>query len=1032
LPSVFCVLSSVFSLPYSVFCICILSSPYRLVLVLALTAGTLPARRLPIQVFATAQGLPRNTVECLAPGPNGLLWVCTSEGLARFDGYRFRVFGTESGLPSRVINEFLPSRYGGYWVITNRGVCRIAPGSKIGDPCRLLAVDKLEGDYSSGGVLESQSGETWIATTRAIYRLTDAGSRLQRTAFEIPSGMTIMNLADGLHSDLLVATNFGVFEWRPGQATRNLTASIGNVGPRQLLRVPRPGSPDEIWFAAGRIYRIIQTASGETVQSHAAPHSLQLYNIMRRRDGTIWATAHEGLVRLTLHDTGEVEVAELYSAADGLPDADLTGLTEDSQGDLWASTEGSGILRIGGSGLVSYSKADGLLNNRIGSIFEDPLGRVAVQSSYDGGVSFAVKNGDRFERIPIRVPPSLVYAGWGWNQVIAPAHNGEWWFALGPVLLRFPKINRVEDLSRTAPVVYDKNSPLACDDVFRVFEDRAGDVWISCLAPKRGLTRWERKTNQFHHFSAADGLPDDFAFAAFRDGSPGTLWIGASQALIRVRQGRFELFRLPVENLYSRDLLIDHAGRLWLASRDSGIFRCDNPNDPVPVFLHYTVREGLSSDVMSALAEDTEGFIYAGSARGVDRIDPRAPVGARRIRFMNSADGLPDSEQNTAFRDHRGHLWFGSLGGVTEFDPSRSARLLPPEIYFMRVRVRGEDVPLPWEGARSLSLDLAADRNQVEVEYAAVDLRSAESLRYQYRLHGVDRDWREPVKQLNVNYASLPSGPFHFEVRAVDADGQLSPSPARFDAFIQAPLWRRPWFLASLALLVAAATIVVYNYRVRHLLAVERLRTRIAADLHDDIGASLTQISILSELARRDSAPQTLTDIANIARGMVAEMSDIVWAINPRHDRFVDLAHRMRRFASDVLGGADIDLKFDSDKLPAGVDVPLEARRQLYLIFKEAVNNVARHSGAAHATITLELDQGILRITVQDDGRGFDPNGSYSGEGLSSIARRLQNLGGTPSWESQRDQGTRFTAVLPLPARTTLHELVGSLRRTRR
>jgi signal transduction histidine kinase len=441
------------------------------------------------------------------------------------------------------------------------------------------------------------------------------------------------------------------------------------------------------------------------------------------------------------------------------------------------------------------------------------------------------------------------------------------------------------------------------------------------------------------------------------------------------------------------------------------------------------MREGLSSDAVSSLVEDAAGFIYGGGARGVDRIDPRAPSGTPRVRHFTVAEGLPDSEQNTAFRDHHGHLWFGTLRGLAEFDPSKVVKQSPPEAYLMRLRVRGEDVPLPWEGARTLSFDLAAERNQIEVEYAGVGIHAPESLRYQYRLGGVDREWSNPVQQLSVNFASLPSGLFHFEVRAVDSEGQFSPKPAGFEVFIQAPVWRRWWFVAAIAALLATAVFTLYNYRVSQLLAMERLRTRIATDLHDDIGASLTQISILSELARRRSTPQVLLDIANIARGIVAEMSDIVWAVNPRHDRFEELVHRMRRFASDVLGGADIELKFETEKLPADVAVPLDARRPLYLIFKEAVNNVARHSGATEANIRLELNHHVLLMTVEDNGCGFDPAPRYSGEGLTSIARRMRNLGGSAVWDSGPGVGTRFKASLPLPQRTSLHELMGPFRR---
>jgi signal transduction histidine kinase len=432
---------------------------------------------------------------------------------------------------------------------------------------------------------------------------------------------------------------------------------------------------------------------------------------------------------------------------------------------------------------------------------------------------------------------------------------------------------------------------------------------------------------------------------------------------------------------------------------------------------------------MVSVLEDNAGFIYAGGARGVDRIDPQAPIGSRQIRHFTVADGLPESEQSTAFRDHTGHLWFGTLQGLAELDPSKVVQQAPPQVYFMRVRVRGEDVPLAWEGARSVSLDLASNRNQLEIEYAGVDLTAPESLRYQTRLEGLNSSWSEPTDQLRVNYASLPSGRHRFEVRAVDAAGQLSPQTAGLDVFVEVPLWRRWWFLAAVTMLVCAAMAALYRYRVRNLLAMERLRNRIAADLHDDIGSSLTQISILSEVGRRGSTTSILSEIGGIARDMVAEMSEIVWAIAPRHDRFEELIHRLRRFAGDVLGGADIELRFETDTLPPGLKVPLEARRPLYLIFKEAVNNVVRHSRARSASIRVEAVNDVLTLTVEDDGCGFDPVKSYPGEGLPSMARRMKDIGGSVAWDSRPGEGTRFTASLPLPARGKLHKRVGPSRR---
>jgi signal transduction histidine kinase/ligand-binding sensor domain-containing protein len=762
---------------------------------------------------------------------------------------------------------------------------------------------------------------------------------------------------------------------------------------------------------------------------------MRYWGFVHRRDGSLWAAGDEGVWRLERGVDGRVRVAERYTHADGLPEHIQT-LVEDANGNLWGTTAGFGIFRIAEAGFVAYESHDGVGNPRasaVSAIFEDQSGRLCTGTN-GNGIAILVKQGGRFQSIPLRYPRSQTYFGWGWNQVMAPAHDGEWWWAGGQMLLRFPKLAHAEDMARTEPIGYDVKSTLGCSQVFRVMEDSSGDIWIACQAPYNFLTRWERKTGRFHRWTASEGASDRLA-TVIREGPNGHFWIGTfANDVVRFRNGHFDVFPLtpgPINGIV-RDLLIDHSGRVWVSTWRSGVFRCDNPEDPNPVFHRYTVEEGLSSDVTYSLVEDRAGFVYVGTTIGVDRIDPQAPIGSRRIRHFTTADGLPTGDQGVAFRDSRGHLWFGGLHGLAEFDPAKDTPKPPSQIYVTRVRVRGEDIPLPWEGSHALSLNLGPNRNQMEIEYAGVGLRASNSLRYQYRLGGVDSQWSDEVEQLSINFASLPRGASRFEVRAVNADGQVGLQPAAIDLYVQFPLWLRWWFLTGAAGLFAGFAALLYNYRVRQLLAMERLRMRIATDLHDDVGASLSQISILSELARNGSTPQVLTDIAEIARGMVGEMSDIVWAINPRHDRLAGLVHRMRRFAEDTLGGRNIELNFEASRLTGESAVPLEIRRPLYLVFKEAVNNVARHSGAAKASIQLEQSHDTLQLRIEDDGCGFEPDKLYEGEGLASIARRMREVGGMAEWDSRPGIGTRFTAVLPLRAGSTLHELGGRLRRKSR
>jgi len=257
-------------------------------------------------------------------------------------------------------------------------------------------------------------------------------------------------------------------------------------------------------------------------------------------------------------------------------------------------------------------------------------------------------------------------------------------------------------------------------------------------------------------------------------------------------------------------------------------------------------------------------------------------------------------------------------------------------------------------------------------------------------------------------------------VRALGAGGRSSTRAATVDFAILPPVWARWWFQAAAVAALGLAGYGVHRLRVRQLLALERVRTHIAADLHDDIGASLSQIAILSEVARSrldrtDSrAAGPLAEVASISGELVDSMSDMVWAINPKHDRLSDLVHRVRRFAGDLLGGRDIALRFQA---PDGADDPLlgaATRRQFFLIAKEAVNNIARHSGATQVDIEFELGARCLVLRVRDNGRGFDAAASYHGNGLANMRRRAATLGGGLELRASPGEGATLIVTAPL------------------
>lgn len=1013
-----------------------------------LFAFALGAHRLPIKVYTAANGMPRNSARCIAPDATGMLWLCTSEGLVRFDGYQFRQFGPENGLPSRSIDDIVPSRKGGYWIVTDAGVCRLREGSKIGEPCKPLEMSGFTGDFQSGGLIESPDGNVWIATQKAVFHVSADGRRLEPTPLALPHQRgNILGFAQAPDGSIFVGAESAVYRWKPGEAPQDISARFPKFEGCEQMEA---GPDGDIWvLSPHRLHRISGWNGGANskgvselkVQAYDLPPGRTFSTMLFRRDGSLWL-ASPAIARVAIEASGQVREIERYSTREGLPSDEVAELAEDLQGNLWGVTNGFGIFRISDSGFKVYTAADGLVSDRIAGIFESRRGDLCVLSSNlaRSPENLAVENGGHFERIHYGRPPGARAAGWGWGQFGLQAHDGEWWFPSGSGLFRFASAARLQDLNGRMPAAfYDARSPLGTDQVFRVFEDSKTNIWISALDPNV-LVEWRRASGEFHRWIKKEGWPEgDEVAIAIRETRGGALWVATFDGLFRMRDGRFQAIpAIPSsQTAYLRDMYLDHAGRLWVATARYGLFRCDNPDAAQPVFRNYTTREGLSSNSLRSIVEDGGGLIYIGTVRGIDRIDPSGPPNPYRIRHFTVADGVPDSEQNVAFRDSRGRLWFGSLNGLAEFDPSKSRSLPPPPVYITRLRVRGEEFPLPWQGARTLDAQLQPDENQFEIQYAAPDLRSDGSLRYQYRLANADRDWSHPVEDISVNYASLPPGSYRFEVRALGVDGQTG-SPASFQLSVAAPYWRSWWFLALSSLALACLLGAIYNYRVQSLLAIERLRTRLAGDLHDDIGASLTQIAILTEVARRDNQRDVMEDVAGIARETVAEMSDIVWAVQPNHDRFEALAHRMRRFASDTLG--DLEIDFDVSTIPPDFSVPLEYRRPLYLVFKEAANNVARHSRATRVLIRFLIEDAPvgrqLKLVVQDNGRGFDfnssGNGARDGEGISSIQRRMREIGGAAAWEPAPGGGTRFIARLPLTSRGNLHKLRGIFARPAR
>ena len=570
--------------------------------------------------------------------------------------------------------------------------------------------------------------------------------------------------------------------------------------------------------------------------------------------------------------------------------------------------------------------------------------------------------------------------------------------------------------------MYTTRDGLATLQVFRLFEDSRGNIWISTAGPAtHGLARWEPATNRVRDLAGAAGLPSfkGNLSRSFGEDRYGNVWIGFRSGLARFSNGRFTYFTaregLPAGAINA--IHVDKSGRLWLATDGGGLVRVDSSDAPRPAFLSYTTAHGLSSNNSEVIVEDLNERLYIGGGKGLDRFDPATG----RVKQYTTADGLAPGLFRAAFRDHDGILWFGMTGGLSRFAPAIDKQPPPAPALITGLQISGVQQPISAVGEREISLPhLAHDQNELQIDFVALSFEPGGVLRYQYKLDGADEDWSAPGRQRTVTYASLAPGRYKFMVRAMSSDEIVSDRPASIAFTILHPLWLRWWFLTLMVFSLGLISYFLYRYRVTRLLEIANMRTRIATDLHDDIGANLTRIVLLSEVANRarsneperDDAP--LESITRIARESVSSMSDIVWAINPKRESLLDLIRRMRQHADEIFTLRDIELRFNAPVTEGNLTLSMDVRRDLLLIFKEAVNNAARHSRCSHVKIDLIVKVSRLVLTIADDGIGFDEAKESEGQGLASMRRRALRLGGTLDLNSRSESGTILRLEIPV------------------
>jgi len=1053
-------------------------SGFQLLLAVLSLACSLGARELPVRSFTTADGLGDNRVRRIVTDSRGLLWICTSAGLSRFDGAHFQNFGVAQGLPFPSLNDLIETPEGDFWLASNGGgVIRFSLSSAT-RRFEAFSVSSAPTSNRVNRLLRTPDGTIWAGTDGGLFRMTvgvngqPVFTRVELRQRDHPNEMVqVWAMLRDPEGSLWVGTRFGLVRILPrgGIVSYAIRAGSETDNVYSLMHAPEDGL---LWIGhqaglavfkpppAPSYERLSQPAEDSTIARASAGRPRKILGASAALPQEPWTAAYFdspldatgaplSVADLARSPSGAIHIVArgaLLSYSNGrfsvVGDQRLKGFlrsaTEDREGNLWLAVQVGGVLRLARHGFVTFGVSDGL-GQSIGALFEDRVGDLIVFSE---GWLVSRFEGWGFRTVRANVPAAVRRSGWSGNMGILQDRTGDWWFATAAGLVRFSGVRRIEDLATMVPRLYTRRDGLAQDSVRRLHEDLRGDIWISGLITGRAvLTRWDRASGRFHTYSDADGLPAFNSPSSFYEDPQGVLWIAFRDGgLARYQGGRFRLLTeaqgLPPGSIGTA--LGDRAGKLWF-SNPLGLFRIDDLNvaslQPVLVADAKEFRGGGASNII----QDARGNIYAVTGQGIFRFDAPAatsgsgPAGIAALYTRN--DGLAAGEVRVAYADPQGRLWFATTHGLSFYQPEGREELAPPPAPLVRIgglRVAGVDRPISPAGEASLSgLELFPGQSQLEIDFFGISFATGEALSYEYRLLGASEQWSSPSPLRTVLFSNLAPGAYEFEVRTVSVSGARSAQPARVVFRVLAPFWQSWWFVTLVALVVLGGVGALERNRSAHrreinrareqrLAELEQVRQQIAADLHDEIGSTLTQISILSEVALRQGAESTpvlrhpLSTIATSSRELVDAMSDIVWAINPAKDHLSDLTQRIRRLAGDTFAAGSATVRLELP--PRDVEVKLAAplRRDVFLIFKEGINNIVKHSGCSEAVIRLGIQGSLLRLELSDNGKGFDLSQPVEGHGLTSLRRRAKALGGTLTVISTPGEGTAITLELPL------------------
>ena len=973
---------------------------------LLVTIGVAKAQVLPIRNYGIREGLNAGSISAVLRDSRGLLWVGTYNGVNLYDGNRFQqpVMGTRSG--QIFVNQFFEDRHKNIWIASwYSGLYRYADGVFSN-----WLPDSVNIGSQSNSVLhltELPDGRLLCGTDHNVFifdghrfMLFDSSNR------DLSRQITVMAcLANG---DILIGLPTGIAWYKKTATGWKFAGNFWNGIEVNSLLV----AGNQLWAGTSKgLFYFSSVADRFAGASPAVLVPEPVGSVFVDASRTLWyTTSGSGIWRLRPGNS-----PEHLTRDNGLPSSNILCSCTDVEGIVWLGTD-NGLAKLTPAGYRFFPVREGEENANIIALAKDEkqwlwAGSYGNIFRFDGPAA-------KEEHTPEGKAYGFVSAMLtdGLQRLWLCTSTGLYCIENGIARLRNPAL-------------------FNC-----IMEDSTGILW---LGGQDGQVSY-LENGQFHQ-PGLQARSNERITGITRDGD-GNLWIGyASSGLRKLRWQHDSLLLIrswSPANGYPRFLVRrlrdDHRGHLLVGTRTGGLFIIPRDSDPV---LNITQEQGLSGNWIKDIRIGGNR-VFLATNNGLDVLE----VGAYRspARHIGFNDDRVPVEFNTALL-RSDTLWLGTSRGILEYSlHGQRPDSLAPAVRLLKLAVNGQAD----SGFRLFSSDtrlrrLGYTQNNVSIDFAALSFRDEDAVRYRYRLEGLDTGWNAYTDRRYVNYMNLAPGDYRFLVEARNGDGLISREPAAIRFSIAAPFWATAWFLALCILLLVGLAYGFYRYRLHQALAIERLRARISTDLHDDTGSTLSSISILSDMALQEEAARTAKTASNEAKtaaqspsettgangasltpmlreirdnslSLLEKMDDIVWSINPRNDTLESLMLRVKRFAAQLFEARGIDYEIDIEPEIRHLRLLMDHRQNLYLIMKEAINNLVKYAGATKAHIRARHLRHHLVVEISDDGSGFTSEAMATGNGIINMKNRAVGMDADLAIRTAPGEGTTVSLSLKI------------------